>query len=241
MGDILFTDFDKITDTILYISSDVTLSICLNLNIKQKDGKIKSFHSEYKYYSDNLNKDSYSIKRNVQPYFSINDLKDYKNSIMLKVNDVWMLKMLLDNRVMPWFVGTKRLFFFDENNKLQIKGKYDIQEFRLNDYNCMAFAPIIIRYEDGMEKEGVRLFLNSKDRFVDMSIDVFISFYYLITNTDLYNAGTNMMNYVKMAPYDCGLFEMNSGSSYYDNYDGDWESMRQSNNDKRGNNFFNKL
>ena len=239
MGDILFTDFDKITDTILYLSNDVTLSICINLNSKTKDGKVKNFHTEYKYYSDALNKDSYSIKRTVQPYFSINDLKDYRNSIMLKVNDVWMLKMLLDNKVMPWFVGNKRLFFFDENNKLQIKGKYDIQEFRLNDYNFIAFAPIVIRFEDGMDKEGIRLFLNSKERFIDITVDLFISFYYFISNTDLYNAGANMINYVKTAPYNCGLYEMGTGSANYEEYgDNNWNSSSN----KRGNgNFFNKL
>jgi hypothetical protein len=239
MGDILFTDFDKITDTILYLSNDVTVSICLNLNTKSKDGKVKNFHSEYKYYSDNLGKDSYSIKRTVQPYFSINDLKDFKNSIMLKVNDIWMLKILMDNKVMPWFIGKTRLFFFDENNKLQIKGKYDIQEFRLNEYNFMAFAPIVIRFEDGTDKEGIRLFINSKDRFVDMTIDIFISFYYLISNTDLYNAGANMLNYVKMSPYDCGLFEMGTGAANYDEYD-EWNSGSQRKSGK-GNNFFNKL
>lgn len=239
MGDILFTDFDKITDTILYLSNDVTVSICLNLNTKSKDGKVKNFHSEYKYYSDNLGKDSYSIKRTVQPYFSINDLKDFKNSIMLKVNDIWMLKMLLDNKVMPWFIGKTRLFFFDENNKLQIKGKYDIQEFRLNDYNSIAFAPIVLRFEDGTDKEGIRLFINTKERFVDITVDVFISFYYLITHTDLYNAGANMLNYVKMAPYDCGLFEMGTGSANYDEYE-EWNSGSQRKGG-RGNNFFNKL
>lgn len=237
MGDILqFNDFDKITDTILFLSNDITLSICLPLNSKTKDGKVKNFHSEYKYYSSQLNKESYSIKRNIQPYFSINDLKDFKNSIMLKVNDVWMLKMLIDNRIMPWFVGQNRIFFFDDNKRLQIKGKFDIQEFRLNDYNFMAFAPIVIRFEDGTDKEGIRFFLNNKDRYADLNIDTFIAFYCLLTKTDLYNAGANLANYVKTQPYDCGLYNINGEEDpRYNDYD-EWDSQKSS----KGN-FFNKL
>ena len=238
MADITFVDFDKISDTILYLSNDMTLSICLPLNIKSKDGKVKNFHSEYKYYSNQLDKESYSIKRNIQPYFSINDLKDFRNGIMLKINDVWMLKMLIDNRIMPWFVGANRIFFFDDNNRLQIKGKYDIQEFRLNDYNYIAFSPIVIIFEDGSDKEGIRMILNSNDRFVDLTIDTFISFYCLLTKTDLYNAGANLANYVKMSPYDCGLYSLGQDDPRMNDYD---ENCTNTKNNKKGNNFFSKL
>ena len=237
MGDITMTSFDKISDTLLYFSNDVTLSLCMQLNGKNKDGGIKNFHSEYHYTSSNLNKDSYSIKREIKPYFSINDLKDYKNSIMLKANDIWFLKQLINNKILPWFIGQTRIFFFDDNKQLQINGKWNIQEFKLNDYSFMAFAPIVIRYEDGTDKEGIRMLLNSKDRFVDISIDTFISFYYYISNTDLYNAGANMANYVKTMPYDIGIIDLNNG--YNDNrygYDDDnWNDTKN-----KSRNFFNK-
>lgn len=233
MGEMSFQDFDKITDTLLYLSNDVTLTICLQLNRKSSkdNNQISNFHSEY-HYSGGLK--GYSIKRTVQPYFAINDLKDFKNGVILKANDVWLLKMLIDNKIMPWFVGNTRVFFFDDNKQLQIKGKWDIQEFRLSDYSFLAFAPIVIRYEDGTDKEGIRLLLNSKDRFVDITIDTFISFYYFITNTDLYNAGANMANYVKTMPYDVGMINMNG--AYERGYeDDDWRGAKKS-----GHNFFNK-
>ena len=230
------TSFDRISDTILYFSNDVTLSICMQLNTKNKDGNIKNFHNEYHYSSANLNKDAYSIKRDLKPYFMINDLKNYKNSVILRANDIWLLKMLIDNKIMPWFIGRTRIFFFDDNKQLQINGKWDIQEFRINDYSFLAFAPIVVRYEDGTDKEGIRMLLNSKDRFVDMSIDIFISFYYFIANTDLYNAGANMANYVKTMPYDIGIVDINASDSKNGYEDDNW------NNAKGGNsrNFFNK-
>ena len=193
---------------------------------------VRNFHTEFRYTSSNLNKSSYSIKRELKPYFQINDIKDYKNSVMLKANDVWLLKMLMDNKILPWFVGNSRVFFFDENNKLQIKGKWDIQEFKLSDYSFLAFAPIVIRYEDGTDKEGIRMLLNSKDRFADITIDTFIAFYYFISNTDLYNAGANMANYVKTMPYDVGIYNMNGEGRYNDYY--------EENRSNIGRNFFNK-
>ena len=241
MAELIFTDFDKITDTVMYFSNDVTLSICLQLNKKNsKDNRIINFHSEYHYNSKNLGKDSYSIKRNLQAYFSINDLKDYKNSVILKANDVWLLKMLIDSSIMPWFIGNSRIFFFDNNNKLQIKGKWDYQEFKINEYSFLAFAPLVVRYEDGTDKEGIRMLLNSKDRFIDMTIDTFISFYYYITNTDLYNAAANMANYVKMSPYDIGIYNMNPAYDRFNQFeDDDWDAAKRSG--KGGNNFFNNL
>ena len=239
MGDIVFTDFDKISDTILYFSNDITLSICMQLNRKTNDKGIRNFHSEFHYTSSNLNKNSYSIKRDLRPYFMINDIKDFRNSVILRANDVWLLKMLIDNKIMPWFVGNSRIFFFDENNKLQIKGKWDIQEFKLSDYMFLAFAPIVVRYEDGTDKEGIRMLVNSKDRFVDMSIDTFISFYYFIANTDLYNAGANMANYIKTMPYDVGIVDMNGNGNIdrYNSYDDDdWGKAKG----KSGKNFFNR-
>ena len=219
---LIFTDFDKITDVLMYLSSDVTLNICMALNKKNKDGNYVSFHSEFQYV--NHGKECYSVKRTIMPFFQISDIKDFKNSIMIKAQDIVMIKMLIDNNILPWYMGNTRIYFFDDNNKLQMKGKYEFQEIRISDYSFIAFAPIILRYEDGTEKEGVRMLMNSKERFVDMQIDTFLAFYYFLTATDLYAAGANMANYVKTMPYDVGLHNINGGSyeeARYNQYEED--------------------
>ena len=233
-----FTDFDKITDVLMFLSNDITLNICMTLNKKNnKDSNYQNFHSEFKYINKNTGATSYSIKRQIMPFFQITDLKDYKNSVMIRAQDIVMLKMLIDNNIMPWYIGSTRIYFFDENNKLQIKGKYQFQDINMSEYCFLAFAPIILRYDDGTEKEGVRMLLNSKERFVDMQIDTFLAFYYYITSTDLYAAGANMANYVKMNPYDIGLIDMDNGyENRFNQYD-DWNSMKNN----KGGNFFNKL
>lgn len=242
MGDIIYSDFDKISDVILFFSNDLTLSICMQLNKKNKDNKISNFQQTFHYISKNLDKESYSIKRTMQAYFAINDLKDYKNGVMLKANDIVFLKMLIDNNILPWFIGNDRIFFLDNQNKLQIRGKWDYQEFKINEYSFLAFAPIVIRYEDGTDKEGIRMLINSKDRFVDLTIDIFMAFYYYISNTDLYNAAANMANYVKMAPYDVGIIDMNA-NGYEDRYtqygNDDWNAAKKSG--RSNNNFFSKI
>ena len=242
MGDIIYSDFDKISDVILFFSNDLTLSICMQLNKKSKDNKISNFQQTFHYMSKNLDKESYSIKRTMQAYFAINDLKDYRNGVILKPNDIVFLKMLIDNNMLPWFIGNERIFFFDDHNKLQIRGKWDYQEFKINEYSFLAFAPIVIRYEDGTDKEGIRMLVNSKDRFVDLTIDLFMAFYYYISNTDLYNAAANMVNYVKMAPYDVGIVDMNA-NGYEDRFtqygNEEWNAAKKSG--RSNNNFFSKI
>ena len=242
MGDIIYSDFDKISDVILFFSNDLTLSICMQLNKKNKDNKISNFQQTFHYMSKNLDKESYSIKRTMQAYFAINDLKDYRNGVILKPNDIVFLKMLIDNNMLPWFIGNERIFFFDDHNKLQIRGKWDYQEFKINEYSFLAFAPIVIRYEDGTDKEGIRMLVNSKDRFVDLTIDLFMAFYYYISNTDLYNAAANMVNYVKMAPYDVGIVDMNA-NGYEDRFtqygNEEWNAAKKSG--RSNNNFFSKI
>ena len=50
--------------------------------------------------------------------------------------------------------------------------------------------------------------VNHQAEFVDMDIDKFIGFYYLLKNTDMYSAACNLINYVKTMPYGNNVFRM---------------------------------
>lgn len=208
MNNISFLDYDKITDTIMFFDQCTTFNFCVSLSRKNKNNNIVPFHSEYKYGNEYLGKESYSIKRNIDCYFVINDIKDYNNSVIIRPGDIIMLKMLINDLIIPWFVGTKRLFHFDNNKRLILKGKYSRAEFPVSDYKYIAFTPIIIEYEDGTQKEGVRMELNAKDHYVDMNINKFFEFYYFVTETNMYNAATNMINYVVSVPHNVNLYDM---------------------------------
>lgn len=228
MGDINFLDYDKISDTLMYFCQEISLKFCVGLSRKDKLGNIVHFHNEYKYENSKLNKTSLSIKRNINPYFMIDDSTNFDNSIMIRVSDIILLRMVMEKITIPWFIGVNRIFGFDKEKKLQIKGKWTPADFVLSDYKYISFAPIVIVYENGSTKEGVRMTVNDKSNYVDMDINRFLEFYYYITNTDVYNAAIGLLNYVKQGPYGVNLTDMNN-NSYRDT---DWGNNEYKSNAK---------
>lgn len=239
MGTIQFTDYDKITDTIMYLSQYITLNFCVNLTRKNKaTKKVISFHSEYSYDSDYMNKKCYSIKRGFSAFFILNDSRDYNNSFIIRPQDIVLLQMVMQNNIIPWFIGPKRIFGLDSDNKIIIKGKYTPVDFPISDYKYLSFMPIVIEYEDNATKEGIRIIINDKFNYIDIDINKFMEFYYYICNTDIYCAATNLLNYVKIPPYGLNMIDMNSSNNYNNenNFD-EWDNS----NKKGKNTFFDNL
>ena len=100
--------------------------------------------------------------------------------------------------------------------------------------------PIIITYEDGTLKEGIRMIINNKNNFIDMDINKFMEFYYYICNTDIYCAATNLLNYVKIGPYGMNQSDIGGNSFKEDYYSSNQEWNEQKTFGKR-NNFFDSL
>lgn len=209
MGELNFLDYDKISDTLMYFDQNVSLRFCVGLNYKNKLGENVSFHAEYTTSTGRY------IRRNIHAYFIINDNRDYKNSIMILPKDVAMLQMLMNNAIIPWMVGNKRIYSENDNHELIIKGKWSLAEFPLSEYRYMTFAPIIVSYQDGTFKEGIRMTMNSKDSYVDMDINKFMEFYYYICNTDMYSAAVALLNYVKQSPYGMNTLMYGSTNDTY--------------------------
>lgn len=246
MGQINFLDYDRISDTIMYLSQYITLNFCVSLSRKNKNtNQVLRFHSEYKYVNDY--RECYSIKRNFNAYFILNDARDYNNSFVIRAQDIVLLQMIMQNNIIPWFIGNKRIFGLDDKNNIIIKGKYTPVDFPISDYKYISFSPIVCVYEDGATKEGIRLTINDKMNFVDIDVNKFMEFYYYICNTDIYTAAVTLLNYVKISPYGENLMDMNNpnrGSyGYEDTYEA-WEGHKKSggnNREVKENNFFKNL
>ena len=201
-----FTDYDKITDTLMFFNQQYQLNIVVQLNWISKSNKINPFHSEYKYKKDG--RTCYSIKRDINVSFEIKDRENYEDSVYIKPKDMILFNMMIQDQVITWYRGSTRIYSFDNNNKLRIRKKFTPAEFPLSDYKFIRFIPIVIDYDDNTSKEGVRLIINHDDNYVDLEIGRFMEFVYYITNIDLYNAASSMLNYVKTAPYGTNMIDM---------------------------------
>lgn len=187
-----FLDYDKISDNLMFLGKNISLNFNVSLAYKSPDGGRRHFHSEYRYkskYNDVSN--VCSVKRSFDYYLSIDIKGDMDNSIMIRTSNMIMLKLKL-NKVAEWFTT----LFQIKNDKLCIIGDYENISMIFAAHKAISFEPIIINYEDETCKEGVRLYINSNDNYVDLSIDRFMELWYLIDNLNMYQAAIVLLNYI---------------------------------------------
>lgn len=205
---IQYNDYDRITDILLYLSNNVTLNFNVILSRKSKTGERMFFEYETEYGSKYIgSQNGRAIKRNMSFYFSIEVKNNFSNSFMLKLQDVILLTMIIENQLLPILIGDRRVFRI-KDKKLVIIGEFNPVDYTQSEYKFLRFFPIVCSYTDGTYKEGVRLCINSESEYVDMDLDRFFGFYYLLKNTDMYSAAITMCNYVKLPPHGQNIYSM---------------------------------
>lgn len=210
-----FTDYNKITDILMYLDDKgkFRLSLVVKLNSKDKNNNERNFHSEYHYPNEYKGINRYSITRNFSEYFLLGDPKDFKKSVIIRPSDLMMMRLVLNNVVRPWFIGNGYLYTL-KDDKLILTGTFNDAEIAFDDYSVIHIHPIVYTFRDGKMSEGIRLYINSKTDFCDMPITKFWEFYYYMTQVDIYTAASIMVNYVKTQPYGQNMLE-NGQSDFY--------------------------
>lgn len=231
-----YQDYDKIVDILMYLSKDITFNFNVILSKKSASNDRMFFHYETEYKSKYFGVDKgRTIKRNMTYFFTLDDKTNYLNSFIMRPQDVVLILMGMDQKVLPWFSGKNRIYKLIEN-QLVITGEYSSFDYIENENKYISIHPIVITYEDGTFKEGVRIYLNTDSVFVDIDLDKFMGLYYTLKNTDMYAIACSMVTYVKTPPYDINTFRMAGlgGGMVQDNWN-------DSTNDQKGNNFLNSI
>ncbi len=211
-----FVNYDRITDNLLWLGrtgngESVYLKFVVDLVKLDQYNNERHFHSESKFYSKKLQRNSQSITRNYNCYFVLNAGMDNIGCI-LRPSDVQLLNMLIDSNIMPWFMGETRIFGM-KGDTMRVLGNYIEQTIPLNERSYIKFIPVVITFEDtNSYKEGIRLELNDRNTCVDLTIDKFLELVYILRNTDMINLAAAMINYVKIPPYNINV--RGEGGSY---------------------------
>ncbi len=220
---IMFLDYDKISDTLLYLSRNIVLKFNVILSTKDKFNHRKSFHRESVYESkyDNV-KDAYNIRRDMNFYWTLEDIEDFGNGIMITIKDVFFFKMFMEKKILSWYIGESIYGISPDDGKLIITGKFQPERFIMNDYKYIEFIPIVLIYDDGKTTDyGVRMIINNPNHFSDIDLNRLIAMYQLICFTDMYSVACSMVNYVKIPPYGMNVFDVRAGGfvkeTYFDN------------------------
>lgn len=204
-----YWDYDKVTDTLLYLSSSVILEFTLLLSRKNKNGKRTFFHSEVEYDSNYINEmKSRNINRYMKYFFVINDKKDYTCTLALNQGNVFFLLKTIETKIFPWFFGDNNIFQ-ENDGKLEICGKYDVVCYIQSEYKSISFEPSVVETYNNKLAEGIRITLCNSNDPILITLDKFIEFYSILKNTDMYNVASTMAVYAKCGPYNIYPYKIN--------------------------------
>ena len=205
MNNIDYTEYDRITDTLMWLSDNISLNFTVGLSRKTKTGERAFYHYETKYGSDKYGTPLRSIKRQISYAFTIDCKDDFLAGMMLRPQDVELIVRIIDKKVFPWYFGdNKQLAFKVIDDKLVLK-EFTPVPF-VQDSKWLSFQPAI--YVDPyteLESRGIRMELYSGYSWI-MPIDKFMGFFHIISTSDMYGIACNMCNYVKMQPYGVNVY-----------------------------------
>ena len=97
-----FTEYDRITDTLMYLNDDVTLNFTVALSRKSKNGDRLFYHYESIYGSDKYGGSLRSIKRSMSFYFVLDVKSNFNHGFILRPQDVEILNRLITSKVLPY-------------------------------------------------------------------------------------------------------------------------------------------
>ena len=201
---ISFEDYDRVTDTLMYLSDDLTLNFSVSLSRKlMNSNERKFFHWETMTGIDKYGSSKRSIKRNMNYSFIINCRSNFNAGIMLKPQDVEMLLIVIEKKILPWFFGNNKESAFQMvNDNLALK-HFEPISYAQSEAKYMVFEPII--YSDNEKStRGIRLTIQSGNS-ADMEIDTFMGFFNIL-KSDMYAVACSLINYAKIGPYGINVY-----------------------------------
>ena len=193
---IVFKDYDRIVDDLMYFGSGVQLKFNVSLARKGSDGRRHHFHNIYRYDSkyDDYGK-VLTIRRHFDYYISIDVKDNFGSSIMITAKDILNVRMRL-NQVYKWFT-TGQVFKIDKKKKLHVVGAPGVVKIMCTGEKYIMFEPTVITYDNNQQREGVRMYINSESLYVDYNVDTLMEFIYLIGSINMYECANIMVGYIR--------------------------------------------
>lgn len=197
--------YEKITDDLCILGVNTVLRFNVSLSNKTQDGNKKLFHSEFEYRAGskytNLNTIC-SIRRTFDYFLSIENLRvnqeGIKEFIMIRIQDILYVREQFELAT-KWFRDSKyENLFAMSKGKLVMLGRVEpIKILGLAMGKSLMLEPVVITYDDNNQTTGIRLYLSSKDNYVDMSVDKFMGVVYLISSINMYESAQLILNYIQ--------------------------------------------
>ena len=242
---VLHEQYEKLVDDIYYLGNNVILRMNVTLAKKSEDGRRYYYHNEFMYKSNkyiDIN-ELITLRRSFEYFLTLENIKyinGEKESIMIRVQDIINIRYNL-NIVYQWFISKKykNLFAYSKGNLIMLERVEPVIISGLALDKKIIIEPTIIQYDNDVY-EGVRLFLNSNTNYIDIKVDRFMGFYYIINTIDMYQSAQLLLNYNGRPDFGNNIISFNN--EYYDEYGSvEVKQDRQIANKLRKKSFFEKI
>lgn len=188
-------EYDSISDKLMWFNNEFFLAFTVKLARKDREGNRSYFHREYSYPSQYPGvENAVSIKRYYDYFLSIESLRDKYVYIQIRVNDMIMLKSILSNIVNRLLDDSQWVI---KNERLHLKGSAQplvLPNLVMNKWISFECTPLL-DLSDSWSK-GVRIGLSDQSRYIDVNIDQFMGFVYIIDSFNMVQQSAIMINYL---------------------------------------------
>lgn len=217
---ISYIDYDRLSDDLLFLGNSTVVRFNVTLaKVSNKDGTKVHYHREYRYPSSKYADADTAItmRRSFEFYLSIDRLDAREASVMIRVQDIILLRAKL-NEAASWFndntfgIKNRKLYIINRPNPAIITG--------LPDNKSIMFEPIVIEWEnDNVQQQGIRMTLTDSNIYTDITIDRFYGFVYLINSINMYESAQLMINYLGRPEFGTNMTEFENNNFLTDHYE----------------------
>lgn len=213
MISIVHSDYEKISDELMRLPSNWVIKFNVILNkYSDKYGR-QNYHKEVKYTKNGNN--CLNINRSFDYYLSIENLfkndAGYKEFIMISVNDIYMLKFVLDKACL-WFTSNEHSeMFAKKDGKIFMPRKIDslrIPNLPMGKY--IEIEPFVNEADNRDQIIGVRMFFNSSDNMTFINVSRLFALKYFIDTFNMYQSAQLMINYLQRPEYGTNMYTVSS-------------------------------
>ena len=212
-----FFDYEKLSDDILFLGNNVVLRLNVGLGrTNNKNNERVSAHKEYMYASNKyIDADRLiTLRRSFDYYLTLENSNMREASVMIRVQDILLLRAKINEALMWFDNGT----FAIKNKSLYIvRTPQPIIMSGFPDNKIIKFEPIVIQWDETqLQQQGIRMTFGIEDCYVDIPIDKFYGFVYIISTINMFESGQLLLNYLGRPEYGSNMMSFEE-TPIYDN------------------------
>ncbi len=197
------SQYERISDTIMWFNADVCLKFNVSLAKKDAKGHRKFFYKEWAYdskYADTG--EVISIKRDIRAFLTIDNIRQNngQGGIMIERGDLPLLRAKVGEAA-SWITNPKVFKTVGNDNRLQIMS--DVRcDMNLGDRSALLFEPVVLTYESSTQEPGIRMSMGDTKNFVDVKPTTFMEFFEILRTLDMYTAACAVIASIPMSKED---------------------------------------